>query len=63
MIALPIKEKVTQLITQQKIKNSPHPTFPFKISVRFPLEITIIAPVTEIIIPAPFIRFNFSLKN
>jgi len=36
---------------------------PFTISFRFPFEITIIAPATEIIIPKTFIRFNFSLKK
>jgi len=63
MTAFPIKEKAAQLITQQNIYNSPHPTFTLTISVRFPLEITMIAPVTEIIIPATFIRCNLSLKK
>ena len=59
----PIKEKAVQLITQQNIYNSPHPTFTLIISARFPLEITMIAPVTEIIMPATFIRYNLSLKK
>jgi hypothetical protein len=45
------------------MKTSPKPTFPLKISMGLPLEITTIAPLTEMIIPANWIKFNFSLKR
>jgi len=63
MIDLPINEKATQLKTQQKIYNSPHPRLPLKISRGFPLDITTIAPVTEIATPESLNVFNLSLKK
>src|SRR3989339_483742 len=63
MTDLPINEKATQLKTQQKIYNSPHPRLPLKISRGFPLDITTIAPVTEIATPASLNIFSLSLKK
>jgi hypothetical protein len=43
--------------------NSPGPILPLMSSNGFPLEITITVPLTENMMPANFIQFNFSLKT
>jgi len=59
---LPTKVKVVQQATHHNINNSPRPTFPWKITCRSPLEITISAPDKEIIIPVSLYLLNFSLN-
>lgn len=59
---LPAKVKADQQATHPNINNSPRPIFPWKITCRPPLEITISAPDKEIIIPVNLYLLNFSLN-
>ena len=62
MAIFPSTEKIAQLMTHPNKINSPYPNFLLKDSSKLPLEMTIIAPTKDSIMPVNIYLVNFSLK-